>query len=111
MQRHQPALLSGLFIGVLSSIPFISAANACCCLWVVAGGVLVVYLQQERTPTPVATGEAALGGLLAGVVGGLIVTLWQVIIMKATGPMVLESMRANLDNNQVPPEVRQFVER
>ena len=52
MQKHQPALLGGLFIGVLSVLPIVSAAN-CCCLWVIVGGVLVVYLQQQKKPTPV----------------------------------------------------------
>ena len=48
--RLQPALLGGVFIGVLSALPFISAANCCCCLWVVAGGVLTVYLRQQNSP-------------------------------------------------------------
>ena len=34
-----PALLGGLFIGVLSSLPYIKGGNVCCCLWVVSGGV------------------------------------------------------------------------
>ncbi len=72
MSKHQPALLGGLFIGVLSSLPVVSAANLCCCLWVVAGGVLVVYLQQQNTPGPVATGDAALGGVMAGAIGGVL---------------------------------------
>ena len=82
MGKHQPALLGGLFIGVLSSLPVISIAN-CCCLWVLAGGVLVVYLQQQNTPVPVITGDAAIGGLIAGAVGGLIVCIVQMLTMKA----------------------------
>jgi len=111
MGKHQPALLGGLFIGVLSSLPVISLAN-CCCLWVLAGGVLVVYLQQQNTPTPVVTGDAAIGGLIAGVVGGLIVCIVQTITMKAAGPMILEQMRSQMSENQhMPPAMQQFMER
>ncbi len=46
MARFQPALLGGLFIGVLSSLPVIGIAN-CCCLWVILGGMLTVYLEQQ----------------------------------------------------------------
>ena len=51
MKRHQPALLGGLFIGVLSSLPLVNIGNVCCCLWVVVGGLLTVYLQQQNTPS------------------------------------------------------------
>ena len=53
MARYQPALLGGLFIGVLSSLPVVGAANYCCCLWVVVGGVLTVV--------PAAAGPADVG--------------------------------------------------
>src|SRR5687768_9838442 len=70
--RLQPALFGGLFIGVLSALPFISALNACCCLWVIAGGVLTTYLLQEGSPVPVTAGPAAVSGLIAGAIGAVI---------------------------------------
>lgn len=112
MSRYQPALLGGLFIGVLSALPVISAANMCCCLWGVAGGVLVTYLLQQRTPTPVATSEAALQGLLAGAIGGAILCVAQVLLLKVTSPLFMDQIRSQLDSNaQLPPEARQFIER
>ena len=111
MGRYQPALLGGLFIGVLSSLPVVNVVNFCCCLWVVAGGVLVVYLKQQNMPTPIATSDAALQGLLAGAIGGAIMTVVQSFIMQASGPMILESMRGRFDDAQVPPEMRAFIER
>ena len=110
MSKHQPALLGGLFIGVLSSLPLINLAN-CCCLWVLAGGVLVVYLKQQNTPLPVETGDSALGGLLAGAIGGLLFCLVQAFIMRASGPLVLEQMRSQVGSQDVPPEVMAFMER
>ena len=51
--RLQPALVGGLFTGILSALPFVSTVNACCCLWVIAGGVLTSYLMQERSALPI----------------------------------------------------------
>ena len=109
MSRYQPALLGGLFIGVLSSLPFISAANLCCCLWVVAGGVLVTFLLQQRTPEPITTSDAMLGGVLAGLIGALITVAVTALTMSVTGPVWQEPMRQAMDRPDVPPEVRDFV--
>jgi hypothetical protein len=38
--KLQPALIGGLVTGVLSALPFVNILNACCCLWVVTGGVV-----------------------------------------------------------------------
>jgi hypothetical protein len=112
MGRHQPALLGGLLIGVLSSLPIIKIGN-CCCLWVIAGGMLTVYLQQQAKPEPVETGEAVLGGLIAGLIGAVIVCIVQYIEFLVIGPIVqgaLDNVRQQLeDNPQVPPGVRDFV--
>jgi hypothetical protein len=110
MQRHQPALLGGLFIGVLSSLPFIGGLNACCCLWVVTGGVLAVYLQQQSKPEPLETGDAVLAGLIAGLVGGLIVCIVSYIKMLVVGPIIndaLQQARQQIESNaDMPPAAR-----
>ena len=109
MSKFRPALLGGLFIGVLSSVPFVSAANLCCCLWVVAGGVLTVYLQQQAQPEPVEAADAAVGGLIAGLVGAVISIIVGQVLLSVTGPMVQESVRRALESQpDVPPEVRDF---
>ena len=109
MGKHQPALLGGLFIGVLSSLPFVSA---CCCLWVILGGVLVTYLQQQAKPTPVETADVVIGGLLAGVIGAVIASIGFLLLQGITGPMVQESMRQAFEqNNDMPPEVRDMMMR
>ncbi len=112
MKRFQPALLGGLFVGVLSSLPVVSAGNVCCCLWVVAGGVLTYYLQQQSTPEAVEAGDAAIGGLVAGLIGAAITVIVNQLLLSVTGPMVQEQVRRALESNpDVPPEVRDLVTR
>ena len=60
----------------------------------VVGGVLTVYLQQQAQPEPVETGDAVLGGLLAGLVGAVIASLVGQLLLSVTGPMVQEQIRA-----------------
>ncbi|HEY8187353.1 MAG TPA: hypothetical protein VIF64_14860 [Pyrinomonadaceae bacterium] len=67
--KLKPALLGGLVVGLLSAIPFI---NYCCCIWSIGGGVLAAYLYIKDSPVPVTTGDGAMVGGLAGVVGAII---------------------------------------
>lgn len=101
MRRHQPALLGGLFIGVLSSLPVVSL---CCCLWVIAGGVLTAYLQQQNRTEPLEAGEAALGGLLAGFIGALI-AVGVTAIFALSGDMEAQ-LRSAIEGMQIPLDVR-----
>ena len=100
MGKHQPALLGGLFIGVLSSLPLINVAN-CCCLWVISGGVLVTYLQQQAKPTPVETGDAVIGGLLAGLIGAVIFCVAMVLMNGLGGAVLQENMRKEIGRAHV----------
>jgi hypothetical protein len=110
MGRYQPALLGGLFIGVLSNLPFVSAGNICCCLWVVAGGVLVTYLMQQKTPEPITTSDAMLGGVIAGLVGALISVAVTAFTLSITGPLWQEPLRRAMEQNpQITPEIQAFI--
>ena len=111
MARFQPALLGGLFIGVLSALPLVGSANACCCLWVVVGGLLTAYLLQQNQPSPVETAEAALQGLGAGALGGLLyVVILSVLLTGASGLGLEERVRAALDSSpEIPLGVRHMV--
>jgi hypothetical protein len=109
MSRFQPALLGGLFIGVLSALPVVNWANACCCAWVVAGGVLTSYLLlQQARPVPTESAEIALQGLLAGFIGGLIyMGLTALVLSGAMGGQVVDQVRDALEQNpELPPEMR-----
>lgn len=110
MARFQPALLGGLFIGVLSALPVIGIAN-CCCLWVICGGMLTTYLQQQATPVPVETASAALSGLIAGAIGGVISSLAGMLMFSLIGggdsQQAIEQALSNIPN--MPPETAEWV--
>ncbi|MGI8671501.1 MAG: hypothetical protein ACR2LU_02720 [Luteitalea sp.] len=109
--KLQPALLGGLFIGVLSALPVISAGNCVCCLWVVLGGILAAYLLQQAQPAAIDPVDGALVGLMAGLVGAVIATLLSIPIAMVMGPMgghVLE--RVLEQSSELPPEVRSALE-
>ncbi len=65
---------------VLSALPVVGLGNCCCCLWVVCGGVLAAYLDQQSDPTPITVGRGAFTGFLAGIIGAIvwIVVAWRV---------------------------------
>ncbi len=70
----QPALAGGMFLGVLSSLPFISAGNCICCGWVLGGGALATLLLTKQRPSGVALGDGAFVGVLSGLFGSIVAT-------------------------------------
>ena len=110
--KLQPVLLGGLFIGVMSALPIISAGNCCCCMWVIGGGVLTVYLRQQQAPVSVTAAEGALLGLMAGLVGGIIGAILSIPVQMLMGPMQAEWVNRILQSNQdMPPEAREMAQR
>jgi len=108
-ERLQPALWGGVFIGVLSALPYVSTLNACCCLWVVSGGVLAAYLLQERNPLPILTSDAALTGLAAGALGAIIATLLGLGIGLVQGVDPTAALD-QIPGGDLPPEMTELVE-
>ena len=108
-----PALLGGLFIGVLSSLPYVKGGNVCCCLWVVSGGVLAAWLMQQNTPRPITAGEGALVGLLSGLVGTFVWIAFAILgmVLFSTTPFdMADFQRAMSEGRDVPPEAREALE-
>jgi hypothetical protein len=68
----QPALVGGLVMGVLSALPLVAAANLCCCLWVISGGVVAAYVLQQNQPAAITANDGAIVGLMAGLVGAVV---------------------------------------
>jgi hypothetical protein len=70
----QPALTGGMFLGLLSSIPFISAG---CCLWVLMGGAMASVLLLRQRPSGIKYGDGAFAGVLSGFFGAVVGTVIQ----------------------------------
>lgn len=106
----QPVLVGGLFIGLLSALPFVSIAN-CCCLWVTGGGVVTAYLLQSGRSDVISLGEGAMGGFQAGIVGAVIYALVSVPIQLVTMPFQRELIDNALESGtDIPPRVRELLE-
>jgi hypothetical protein len=106
--KLKPVLVGGTVMGVLSALPIINFGNACCCLWVVCGGVAAAYLLQQEQPAPITAADGALVGLLSGLFG----TLVTVVLSIPINLLVLPLQRQLIDrldrNGQLPPGFEDF---
>ena len=108
--KLQPALLGGVTIGVLSALPVINLAN-CCCAWVLFGGALSAYLMQQNHPEPIQSGDGAIVGLLAGIIGAFVWVIVSVPISMLMAPFQSEmASRMMRDAADMAPELRGIVE-
>jgi len=107
----QPAVLGGLFIGVLSGLPLVGMGNFCCCLWVVCGGLLGAYLDQQHDPRPITVGRGALTGLLSGIIGAFVWLIVSIVVNILLAPL-RQSALADFTRStrDLPPEVRSMLE-
>jgi hypothetical protein len=104
-----PGVLGGLFIGVLSALPFVSVAN-CCCLWVITGGFLAAWVQQQNHDLPITAVDGAIVGLLAGFFGGIVHYLVAMPLEMFLGTL-MSGMPDNFmrTRQDMPPEVRRVM--
>jgi len=109
--KLKAALIGGIVGGAVAGLPFIT--EWLCCVFYIAGGVLASYLYLREQP-PAAKppyGDGAVIGLLAGLVGGIAMT----VVVMATGQMetaAQEALAAFQEMEQqgleIPPAVRDF---
>jgi hypothetical protein len=108
----QPAIYGGLVMGVLSSLPLISAGNFCCCMWVIAGGLVAAYVLQQRQAAPITQADGALVGLLAGIFGAAIGLVISIPLNFLVAPMERQLAQRILDVwGTMPPDLRELMER
>lgn len=108
--KLQPALIGGLVIGLLWSIPFLNLINLCCCFGVMAGGALAAWMLIKRSPTlPVSSGDGAVVGLIAGLVGAgvyLVLGIPIGLVFNQGGIAVVKSIFGVMNN----PEINRAME-
>jgi hypothetical protein len=105
------ATLGGVFIGVLSALPFVSAGNCCCCMWMISGGALAAYLETQQKNRTLTGGEGAAIGALSGVIGAFVWIPIAVAMAVLLGPLqraVFEEIARNA--RDMPPEAREVFE-
>ena len=109
-----PALIGGSIMGVLSSVPIISAGNCLCCMWIILGGAVGAYFYWRELPpnTEFSAGEGAIVGLLSGVFGALFWTLIAYFFMVTTGSDWVQQIMEGIieTGEEVPPEFEDWME-
>lgn len=109
--KLQPALYGGLLLGVLSALPIINLGNACCCLWVMAGGAVAAYLLQANQAAPITPGDGATVGLLAGVIGALVQLILSIPVGLVMGPIQGRMIERVFQNaGDMPENMRPFMD-
>jgi len=94
-----------MFLGFLSSIPFISAGNCICCGWVLLGGGIAVMMLAKQRPSGISYGDGAFAGVLSGLFGAVVGTIVQMSIRVMAGHL-FESQQQQLEQvlNQLGAE-------
>jgi len=99
--KFRIALISGIVIGVVSSVPGVSLINCCCCAGVWLGGVLAMYLYKQQFTEgmpPLESSDALMLGLMAGVIGAFTATCINILILVTFGPVEAELVKSIVGN-------------
>ena len=91
-KKIQTALIGGVVLGVLSSIPFINIPNACCCAWALIGGGLAAHLYIKKSEVPVTPADGAILGVIAGAIGAAIYFVIGVPLGYITGNIMMRTL-------------------
>jgi hypothetical protein len=103
----KPALIGGVLLGILSSLPVINLFNCVCCAWIIGGGLLASYLYVKDSPVPVSLGN----GVALGAIVGALFSLPLHFLINRGGMDLAEQMRQALDQvPNIPPETRESLE-
>src|SRR5436309_14079254 len=96
-------------MGVLSALPLVGPfGNACCCLWVVSGGLVAAYFLQQNHVMPITPADGALVGLLAGLIGAGVHVAVSIPLDVLLGPMERAMALRFVEN--LPPDIRDVFE-
>ena len=79
----QPAVMGGMFLGVLSSIPIISIGF---CMWILLGGAIAAQQVMRQRRSGVTYGDGAFVGVMSGVFGSLVGTTIQMCFRVIAAP-------------------------
>lgn len=107
----KPALIGGVLLGILSSLPILHLFNCFCCAWVIGGGVLAAYLYVKDSPFPVSLGSGVAIGLFAGIIGAVVNAVFSIplnFLISSGGLGLAEQFREVVEwMPNMPPETRE----
>ena len=100
------SLIAGVVMGLLSSIPVISMGNCAICLWVWGSAILGVFLYRtfEKQNPSLSVGQGALLGLVAGVFGAIISSLFSLLSVAGMAS-VMEQIQTLPGSESIPPGI------
>ena len=70
--RNHPALIGGLIVGILSTLPLVKLGNLFFCMWALLGGAVAARMYIQSSPKRVTHAEAARVAGQAGLLGAVI---------------------------------------
>lgn len=110
----KPALIGGVLLGILSSLPLLSLLNCFCCAWIIGGGLLAAYLYVKDSPLPASMGSGVLVGLFAGIIGAVVSALFSIplnFLIRGGGTDFAEPVRQALERiPELSPEIREALQ-
>jgi zinc-ribbon domain len=89
----QPAVMGGMFLGILSSIPLVSIGF---CMWILLGGAIAAQQVSRQRRSGVTYGDGAFAGVLSGLFGSLVGTTVQMCLRVIASPF-FESQQQQLE--------------
>jgi hypothetical protein len=74
--------IAGVLMALFSTLPFISVANCCLCLWLWTGGILAVFLYRKfaNVSGPLTISQGLLLGLVAGIISAVIGAVVEAVV-------------------------------
>jgi len=72
----RPAVVGGVLLGLLSTLPIVQVGNLFFGAWIIVGGAVTARLLMKQRPDgAINYGDGAYGGVLSGFVGAIVATL------------------------------------
>jgi len=107
----QSIILGGLVSGLLST-SYLSFINWICCMGVIAGAIVAVWHYTDTNELTIPTGQGAKMGVFAALIGLLVATVLNFILMKAgiNHETALSEFIINKFGDQMPPEQLEAIE-
>jgi hypothetical protein len=99
-------------MGTLSALPIVSIGNACCCMWLVAGGLVAAYVFQQNNLPPMTAADGAVAGLLAGLAGAVVYLVISIPLDFLMAPFERAMAQRVLDmSGNMPADMRDMLDR